>query len=75
MLIASDHAANRVPGMLVVLPNLSFVDPPQVEQPAPESYEHWRQWRYEHVSLETHLWAMDMGWHAWMERRPWWVSL
>jgi hypothetical protein len=75
MLIATDHRAHTLPGLAPAAPAFSFVDPTQVEQPAPEAYEHWRMWRYEHVSLDAQLWIHEMGAAMWAAKRPWWVSL
>jgi hypothetical protein len=68
---------NGMPMIFQPAPSFDFFDPPQIEVEieVASAYEHWRQWRYEHVSLDAQLWIHEMGAAMWAAKRPWWVSL
>ena len=42
--------------------------------PVDAEYEIWRQWRYEHISLEFQLETHRLAEAMWSDKRPWWLG-
>lgn len=54
---------------------VSFYEPAEIHRMVEGEYEQWRQWRYQHISIEFQLQTHLLARFMWEQKRPWWVSL
>ena len=66
---------NGLPMVFQPAPSFDFFDPPQIQVEVEEesAYEQWRQWRYDHVSIEADLWRWNLACDMWKAKMPWWA--
>ena len=68
---------NGIPMVFQPAPSFTFFDPPEIHVEIEEdsAYEQWRQWRYDHISVEFQESTWKLAGVMWAAKRPWWVSL
>ena len=66
---------NGMPMVFQPAPSFSFFDPPQIQVEIEDdsAYEQWREWRYEHVSIDMERWCWTLATQMWEAKRPWWA--
>lgn len=74
-IVAVDRAGRPLGVVLATAPVFSIFDPPEIVQEVrwDSEYEVWRQWRYDHISVEFELETMRFAKAEWERKKPWWV--
>ena len=74
-IVAVDKASRPLGVVLATAPVFSIFDPPEIVQEVrwDSEYEVWRQWRYDHISVEFELEVMRFAKAEWERKKPWWI--